>query len=546
MKNKKILLVIVAALIVLLVIGVLIIKKDKSFRLVEVNNTNGTVGLMRKDKPTDIYEGLHLVSNDLVTTGANSDITLLVDDDKHIQARENTSFRLAAEGTKEEGSVIIQLLYGENLYSIDNKLSENSEFKVVTPNALCAVRGTIFSVSYDKDKNETIVNVIEGKVWVSNKDNEEQVLEPDKIAIINDDGFTITDNGKTVDEDVESENEEVEEIEELVEEHPVPVNSNGENDTDIDSMLIGDTVYYGFFKGVPIEWEVFDINDNGILLLSKYVVDSHKYGTDKKDGWEESSLRAWMNSDLLEDMFTDSERYYIAESVIENPASDEFYDKYHPNKAGFSDKAADDTVDYLFVLDWKEIVDHYGVEKGDGGFPVMPGSEAVTLDGEKTAWWIRSNNQLEFFMMGVNDAGGMGYFRQTDPNGVRPAMYLSAEGNVSVDDDIRNRVGMDDVPTDQIIIDEGTYNTVPNNPENGHEIILKRKSGNEYSFEAHIWRIMSIEGTAYRNSDGTFDFECKNASGRLVPDDYGTFTMYVDSKDTDYLKDEYEDFGKVK
>lgn len=188
--GKKVL-IIILVIAIAAIAGVIAFKVLGTHRLVEVVDTRKDVVLERGDKEEDIYEGMHLITNDKVTTGKKSTVELLVDEDKHIEAGENTCFRLAAEGKPEKGYVKIKLIYGEGLFTIDEKLAENSEFEVITPNATCAVRGTTFSVAYDKDKKETVVVVKKGKVWVSGEDDEE-TLKKGEMAIINEDGMYVT------------------------------------------------------------------------------------------------------------------------------------------------------------------------------------------------------------------------------------------------------------------------------------------------------------------------------------------------------------------
>ena len=136
------------------------------YRLIKVNSFEGAVTVEREEK-TDVFEGMQLVSEDSVEVGEASLLELLADSDKHIVAEANTVFKVTSSGTEKSGNITIDLLYGKSLFTIDNKLPDGSTFEVNTPNASLSVRGTIFSVDYDPETNETKVEVEEGVVAVA-------------------------------------------------------------------------------------------------------------------------------------------------------------------------------------------------------------------------------------------------------------------------------------------------------------------------------------------------------------------------------------------
>lgn len=138
-------------------------KKDK-YRLVKVESYEGEVSVARDDEDVEVFEGMKLVSEDVVTVGEASSLELVVDSDKHLLAEENTSFELVATGSASSGSVKINIINGSALIEIENKLNDDSTFSVTTPNAAFSVRGTQFQVSYNKDKDTTIIVVMDGVV----------------------------------------------------------------------------------------------------------------------------------------------------------------------------------------------------------------------------------------------------------------------------------------------------------------------------------------------------------------------------------------------
>lgn len=227
MKNKSKLTVIfiILAVIVLvdIILAVIFITKKNSgedssrdkedYRLVVVDSYSGAVSLTRKDEEMDVFEEMHLIPKDKCATEANSQITLLVDDDKHIIAKENTVFVINAKGNPKDGKVNIELISGEGLFKIDNKLSEKDEFNVNTPNASLSVRGTEFVVIYNDEEASTFVEVLEGTVWATGA-GEELILEAGDTATIFDDRISTY----VSDENYESLMDKVNELSQMYEE----------------------------------------------------------------------------------------------------------------------------------------------------------------------------------------------------------------------------------------------------------------------------------------------------------------------------------------
>lgn len=179
LKLKTIILTVLIGTIAVLFSGC---SAQEAYRLIKVNSFEGEVSIQREER-LSVFEGLQLITEDSVEVGNASFLELLADSDKHIAAEENTGFVLHSTGDEESGSITIDLLYGKSLFTIDNKLSENSSFIVTTPNATLSVRGTSFYVEYNRETGETKVEVIEGKVWVSYNNREEMLKKGDTLTI---------------------------------------------------------------------------------------------------------------------------------------------------------------------------------------------------------------------------------------------------------------------------------------------------------------------------------------------------------------------------
>ncbi len=142
-------------------------KSKEVYRVIKVNSFEGETSMNRAEEAVELFEGIQLVSNDKVTTGSDGLVELLVDSDKNIVASADSCFTIEAIGDETRGKVTINLEYGTTLIEIQNKLTDGSEFEVVTPNATLSVRGTTFEVNYDTVTNETTVSVYDGTVEVT-------------------------------------------------------------------------------------------------------------------------------------------------------------------------------------------------------------------------------------------------------------------------------------------------------------------------------------------------------------------------------------------
>ena len=195
MKKKRFITIAIIIFIIALVTigGVFLVKLlnegslgGESYRLVKVEEYDGNVDLTRDHDNVEIFEGLNLIPRDFCSTKTDSSLLLLMDEDKHVLASENTSFSVIAKGNVDDGKIKIKLEEGEGLFTINEKLNKHDEFEVETPNALLSVRGTKFLVRYDVVLSMTYVEVYEGKVWVKGAD-QEIILEVGDYVYIYDD-----------------------------------------------------------------------------------------------------------------------------------------------------------------------------------------------------------------------------------------------------------------------------------------------------------------------------------------------------------------------
>lgn len=188
--KKKGLIAIAVLVIVAIVAVVVAVVISKGYRVIKVEEFEGEVTLERSSDEKEVFEGMKLKSEDTVTTEEDGLVELLVDDDKHILAKENTCFTIQSTGNNKKGKLTIELEYGTSLVEIENKLPDGYDVEVETPNASMSVRGTTFEVVYDKITKITTLVVTEGKVRVKTEDDaitveagESAVIEGTEIKV---------------------------------------------------------------------------------------------------------------------------------------------------------------------------------------------------------------------------------------------------------------------------------------------------------------------------------------------------------------------------
>lgn len=141
---------------------------EDSYRSIQIYELDGTATIEREELgKIDAVKNLYLESGDRISVSKDSCMRLKLDDDKYILVEENSILSIVADGNDEDSRTSIKLEQGAIVNEIQNKLSDDSDYEVNTPNSVMAVRGTIFRVDVIMEENGEIytkVTVFEGKV----------------------------------------------------------------------------------------------------------------------------------------------------------------------------------------------------------------------------------------------------------------------------------------------------------------------------------------------------------------------------------------------
>ena len=175
----------------------------------------------------------------------------------------------------------------------------------------------------------------------------------------------------------------------------------------------------------PIEWIVLEEKDGKCLLLSKCGLDTIPYhNEDGTSTWEQCSLRRWMNSEFLQNSFTDEEQAAIQTTKVVNGSG---------QGAKYSVDGGPDTEDRIFLLSYRDVFVTYFPKTEDR---LCQPTQAATANGvfsspDGCAWWLRSPSDDLINAMLV-DYDGREMFSNIHFNNTafRPALWVNAEAVV--------------------------------------------------------------------------------------------------------------------
>ncbi len=189
----------------------------------------------------------------------------------------------------------------------------------------------------------------------------------------------------------------------------------------------------------PIEWVVLDKKKDGLLVMSKYALDSLPYNTEFVDTtWAECTLREWLNKKFYNAAFNSVEKKMIRSTAVKNEDN-----SYYGTEGG------KDTKDKVFLLSLSEIgntkygfdsdMDAYDINRrcAPTDYAVAQGvyqysgynSDEYTADNIGACWWwLRSPGYFSFSAARVfYDGGVYGVGNGVDDNydAVRPVLFIN-------------------------------------------------------------------------------------------------------------------------
>lgn len=222
------------------------------------------------------------------------------------------------------------------------------------------------------------------------------------------------------------------------------LSSGCKREIDILNLSAGDTFTFGLFEQdsdfsngkEPIEWIVLSVEKDRVLLLSSYILTGKYYyrhpdifsssiaakQTAQKVHctWDESYIRNWLNTQFIEQAFSEDEKPRILYTTVMNNIED----NYNP-------LAGKDTQDQIFLLSAKEIETYNLIEHAPGKLTKFSEKIDMPIDNDSSlcSWWLRNPGYEEAY---ASDIGPSGRINQhgthvSAVSGVRPAMWIQKD-----------------------------------------------------------------------------------------------------------------------
>ncbi len=188
----------------------------------------------------------------------------------------------------------------------------------------------------------------------------------------------------------------------------------------IRNAKVGDSVWFGAYEqdndpangAEDIEWVVLARDDDGILVISRYVLDYMQYSSSTENAsWDTCSLRKWLNETFLTGAFVEEEQSRIR-----------------------------DVIGKVFLLSTPDAYKYLGTDEARRCVPteyaIAKGaitSSSYQVDGKDTCgWWLRTPYSSNYHAAVITIDGAVStldvdiwliYY------GVRPALWIDFEAN---------------------------------------------------------------------------------------------------------------------
>lgn len=189
---------------------------------------------------------------------------------------------------------------------------------------------------------------------------------------------------------------------------------------------VGDTVSYGHmssadYLGQPLEWQVLDKDDEGLLLLSKHVMAPSAYNDDRYgDDWTKVALRSLLQSgEGVDGLFSKPEQ----EGILRR---ERVYDgEYDESSKSYKPGTEKKCTDLLFSLSRADVEKY---------LPDAKSRQATTIDGVEQSWWLSdvyetssNNGGYTSFLAVSNKDWSIGHAYESTTLWGRYAMWVAFE-----------------------------------------------------------------------------------------------------------------------
>jgi hypothetical protein len=158
-----------------------------SKKVFSIGSSKGSLTVQGKDGSyRPISTGTMIAAGDKIKTGPDGMISVTTPEGHIIEVGPNSEI-IIEENEKDSLTLNVGKLWARFKH-----MGVLSKFRVRTPTAVCSVRGTEFIVEYDSSKGETMVDLLEGQLEITNVNDEVYNLEAGNSMVISQSGAAST------------------------------------------------------------------------------------------------------------------------------------------------------------------------------------------------------------------------------------------------------------------------------------------------------------------------------------------------------------------
>ncbi len=212
-------------------------------------------------------------------------------------------------------------------------------------------------------------------------------------------------------------------------------NSQNEN-IDINNIEVGSYIKFGSYEQdnnvrngkEDIEWLVLAKEDNRILVVSRYALDSKTYHTKEENvTWETCAIRQWLNGEFINNAFSTTEQAMIPTVTVsdgKNPVHNT-----HPGNS---------TRDKVFLLSIGEVSRYFATDTerlcAPTDYAIAQGAWTnpdISIGGRNSGWWLLRSPGLDQDNVALIHSSGAiregGEHVDCEEGSIRPAMWITLE-----------------------------------------------------------------------------------------------------------------------
>ena len=199
----------------------------------------------------------------------------------------------------------------------------------------------------------------------------------------------------------------------------------------IHKAKVGTEVYFGKYEQdgntnngkEEIVWEVLEVQNDRVMLISRYCLDGISYDTGENGGvWSHSSIRTWLNEIFYYEAFSHKEQNCLVSTFLENKGNELT-----------GEKGGESTTDKIYLLSFDEVLRCFEETELLEGQPTKYAkNKGVYISTHKDFkgncdWWLRTPGKAGRAMtVGVSGVVSQnGSSVQLTMIGVRPVIWVS-------------------------------------------------------------------------------------------------------------------------